>query len=162
MAIPGCWASVSKPPDTQSDSSPPQVELLEGLPHHLEASFTTEKLRVDAEELHGYWFYSSSVEVDDQELQSIARILAAEGTFKKWMGEKLCDGFHPDWLVRLSGRDGPVTYMICFGCHEAKVIAGGVETRYDLSEAGYSGLAQLLKNRRINRPELKVGGNEPQ
>ena len=150
---------MSTSPDTQSESSPALPQLLEGLPHHIEASFATEKQRDDAEELHGYWFYSAAVEMDDQELQNIVRILEAEGTFKKWMGEKECDGFHPDWLVHLSGSDGPVTYMICFGCHEAKVITGGVETRYDLSDAPYSELAKLLKHRRINRPEAKVSGN---
>ncbi len=124
----------------------------------VEHSFTTEKQRVDVEELHGHWFYSAAVMIDDQEFQEIARILEAESTFQKWIGEKLCGGFHPDWLVRLSGSDGPVTYMICLGCHEAKVIASGTETRYDLSDAAYSALVKVLKEKRINRPEAKPSG----
>ena len=109
--------------------------------------------------MHNYWFYSSPVVIDDKDFQEIASILEAKGTLKKWMGEKLCDGFHPDWLVRLPASDGPATYLICFGCHEAKVIINGMEMRYDLSDAAYSDLAKYLREKQINRPDARPSGN---
>ena len=133
--------------------------LLEGLPHHFDRNLSTEKQRADAKEMHGYWFYTSAVAISDMHFQEISSILEADGSLQKWTGEKLCDGFHPDWLIRCSGVNGTVTYLICFGCHEAMVFADGTETRYDLSPSAYAVLEMYLKEKRINRPETKVISN---
>lgn len=137
------------PPD------PDKVTLYEGLPHQLyEAERLVEERKKPCIEKGGFPFYKDPLAIEEADAGALAAILANPDVFRPFGGEKRCGGFHPDYAIAVSAKGEEFTYLICFGCREAKVYRpDGSETRYDLApDASWQRLVAILKPYRKDRP----------
>jgi hypothetical protein len=72
----------------------------EGLPHPFaDEKFKPEKQRSDVFEFAGYSFYQPAIPLPENDLTEIRSLLSNRQSYARWRGEKLCDGFHPDWSI---------------------------------------------------------------
>ncbi len=153
MNLAGCGKPM--PPKDLSIARASRVEVYEGLPHsNNEASaFDAEKAGPKPiVERVGYWFYRDPLPIKPDDLAKLTRTLSDSSTYRSFVGEKKCGGFHPDYLVEW--RDGTVerSALLCFGCGEAKVVDSKGEHRYDLDKAAQATVQTLLEAYRKNRP----------
>src|SRR5262245_31730460 len=138
--VAGCGHVDRTEPDTRFDENKSlfgatrdadRLVLYEGLPHQSfePQQLEEEKQRKETTTLHGYPFYGELLDVSAEDVAQLKELLADEGSFRRWSGEKPCGGFHPDYLAEL--RVGEVTYrfLICFGCSELKVYGPGHSLR---------------------------------
>jgi hypothetical protein len=135
--------------------NPADISLYEGLPHQLYEAKTLalEKLKPTIEK-GAFPFYRESLGMTEADASALAKILADGEIFRPFTDEKKCGGFHPDYAIVVSSKDSEITYLICFGCFEAKVIGPNrSETRYDLDHnASNPRLSDILKKYRKHRP----------
>ena len=126
----------------------------EGLPHqHTDPQYTTEKKRDDVFAFSGYLFYSSPITIDHDKAEQLSELLLDPVTYRRWLGEKECDGFHPDWSVELQVGGTSVRFLICFGCNEAKIVFPDMTWRFDLSDSARNKIKSLLSAHHQNLPE---------
>lgn len=131
-----------------------QFLLYEGLPHQgYERTLLEEERRSKATvTLQGFPFYRNPLEVSTKDQEALTALLGDEGSYRQWPGEKLCDGFHPDYLAEW--RVGGLAYqvLICLGCEEIKAFGPGRNVRCDIRRDKVGDLATMLRRYRTNRP----------
>jgi hypothetical protein len=131
------------------------LEIFEGLPHHMfeSARATTEKKTKKVFQVSGDWFYEKILLVSTSDKDWLDEIFRKFPPHIPFRGEKLCGGFHADYLLEWQTHDTPaVRILICFGCGEMKVVAKEVTFRTDLTSDGYKRLAEVLQKYRQERP----------
>ncbi len=143
-----------------------KFELFEGLPHprwepNLLAS---ESKRGISFEDHGFLFYEQARRVTEADTVAVRRILRLEKNYTRFQGFKMCGGFHPDFLAKLSGESGIVSVQICLGCGEARIFKGAQIVHCDLGAESHRFLEAILEEYYLERPDKKpvehvVGGN---
>lgn len=79
-------------------------------------------------------------------------LLGDENSFRQWPGEKLCDGFHPDYLAEWRASAASYQILICFGCGEVKAFGPDRSLRCDIERGKERELDGVLKKYRKNRP----------
>jgi hypothetical protein len=129
-----------------------RVVVFEGLPHP-----RWEQPAVDVAgkakptvRLHGELFYDEAQAVPATEMPSLQTLVSrAMGPFG---GEKLCGGFHADYLIRWSKGIDTCDVLLCFGCWEYKIFAPYHATRGDLRAKMRPALAEFVARFRGARP----------
>ena len=132
------------------------VTVYEGLPHQMFEPdlLAAESKRKDTEKIGSFRFYTPSVAATNSEV--LKRILSSSDTIQVFGGEKLCGGFHPDYVVQWSGEDGSRFFAhICFGCHEIIYSDGKNEYRYDFENEPFKKLMKELAPYAKKRPKTK-------
>lgn len=134
-----------------------KVEVFEGLPH---PRWDPSLLAAEAErgisfEDHGFLFYSPASRITEADTSALRRSLRSEKSYSRFKGFKMCGGYHPDFLIRLSGEDGPVSFQICFGCGEARIFKGAQVLHCDLTREGFTLLKAVLEDYYLERPDRK-------
>ena len=131
-----------------------QIVVFEGLPHPAfeAALFAEEKRTKETVTLHEFSFYSAPLDINDEEKKQVKRLLGEERSFRPWMGEANCGGFHPDYLVESRLGDATYQFQICFGCLEVWVHGPDKNLRYDMWGKTAKQLEALLGKHRKNRP----------
>ncbi len=153
----GSIAAVEDLPTSQAS----RVVIHEGLPHPINesAAFKAEKAGPKPiVERVGYWFYRDPLEVKPDDLAKLTRTLGDSSTYRSFVGEKKCGGFHPDYLVEWREGTSERAALLCFGCGEAKVVGPKGEHRYDLDKPAQTTLRTLLDAYRKNRPDPATTG----
>jgi hypothetical protein len=131
-----------------------QVTLYEGLPHQAWESKQLEKEKQAKQtvQLHGFPFYSETLDLTADDQKALQKLLGDEASFKQWMGEKKCGGFHPDYLVEWRAGDRDYRFLICFGCSEVMVFGPDKSLRCDMAGESKKQLEDVLKKYQKNRP----------
>ncbi len=146
--------SPSKPLSSASPD-PDEITLYEGLPHQgYEAKRFAEESKKPTIEKGGFPFYREPLTLKEADAKALGAVLARPDTFQPFGGEKKCGGFHPDYAIVVSASGEETTYLICFGCGEAKVYGPDrSETRYDFGhDSKDPRLSAILKPYQKNRP----------
>jgi hypothetical protein len=135
--------------------TPDKIVLYEGLPHQgYEAKRFDEESKKPTIAKGGFFFYKEPLALQEADAKALGRTLANPDTFSPFRGEKKCGGFHPDYAVVVSSKGEEFTYLICFGCGEAKIYRPDrSQTRYDLGhDSANPSLSAILKPYQKNRP----------
>ena len=118
-----------KPDEIRSGMAHPHFDAMN---FAVQATFCPRSVR------HGHSFWCNDPALPDEKAMQLAEILASPDTYKPWLGEKGCGGFHADWYLRWEDDyHGLHEVIICEGCHEALVYYHGGFIRCDLSKQGY-------------------------
>ena len=96
----------------------------------------------------GFMFYSSTKEVEADDVKKLRALIKDPKSFVKFRGFKLCGGFHPDFSLVWGTGDNAVEIHVCFGCHELKAFRKGVEVYCDIPNGTYEELKKLLQKYR--------------
>ena len=148
---------------TPRAASPPvadQITLYEGLPHlGYEAEKFAEESKKPTIDKGGFPFYRDPLALNEVDARALGSILADPATFPAVRGREEMRRFHPDYAIVASSNAEATTYLICFGCGEAKVLRPDrSETRYDLGrDVALPRLSAILKPYQKNRPG-PIGG----
>jgi hypothetical protein len=134
-----------------------KVELFEGLPHPREEPklLAAESKRGISFEDHGFLFYMPASRITEPDTVALRRILRLEKNYGRFKGFKMCGGYHPDFLIRLSGESGIVSFQICFGCGEARIFKGAQIVHCDLAGESFTFLKAILEDYYLERPDKK-------
>lgn len=118
------------------------LTIFEGHPRALDrVKAAGERTRKPSFERHGEWFYSAPLPAP-VELDRALRTAVLDGA-KPFRGTKLCGGFHADFLLSWEGPAGKVEALLCFGCHELKIVG--------VAGALYGDLANVEQLRQVLR-----------
>jgi hypothetical protein len=146
--------STNQPPVVPSPN-PEKIVLYEGLPRQdYEAESFAKESKKPTIIKGGFPFYEEPLTIKEDDARTLGKILAHADTFRPFGGEKKCGGFHPDYAIVATSKGEETTYLICFGCGEAKVFRpDGSETRYDLGrDPTNPPFHTILKSYQKNRP----------
>ncbi|MFT3991090.1 MAG: hypothetical protein QM680_06735 [Luteolibacter sp.] len=133
------------------------LTIYEGLPHQAfeRNLLAKESKRKDTEKINSFRFYTPAIAAINPE--ALKRILSSPETIQVFRGEKLCGGFHPDYAVEWSDKDGSrFSALICFGCHEIIYSDGKNEYRYDFEQESFEKLKEELSPYAKKRPKSKI------
>ena len=152
LAVTGCSGGR---PETATIRRAERVSLYEGLPHQFYETelFKKEKLEKPTVEFGGDLFYRDPVDLKYADKAELRDLIGNPDSFQKFVAEKKCGGFHPDYAVEWRNDADKWICLICFGCGEAKILHDKVETRFDLEMKARKQLKALLGPYRKNRPE---------
>ena len=129
------------------------ASAFEGLPHeHFERTLYAQERAKPVKELLGYPFYPGAVELKAEDLAAVRAVLGDARNYERFLHEKKCGGFHPDWAFEWALGSDRFTVLICFGCHEVKLLGPGGESRHDFDDDAARSLQTLLRPYRKNRP----------
>jgi hypothetical protein len=150
-SLSGCSAG---PPASASISQSRLITLYEGLPHQFyePKALLAEKKAKQTVELNGFTFYGETLELKAGDAEELKALLAGSRSFVPFTEEKKCGGFHPDYAVEWSVGGETYRCLICLGCLEARIHGPGGVTEYDIENAAFKRLKQLLVPYRKNRP----------
>src|SRR5688500_13875115 len=131
-----------------------QIVVFEGLPHQAweRSELESERRLKKCVNIHGYFFYDDARHAANEEFASLRQALLRSGGIIGWGGNKLCGGYHPDYLIQWTGADGTYDALVCFGCHEIKLFGPKERLYADLSGKTYEELKQTLERFRKHRP----------
>lgn len=134
--------------------------IFEGLPHpgFERLLFEREKSRKDVFSIAGSVFYRSPLPLDAAEMSRVAAILTRRDAYARYRGPAMCGGFHADYAVQWRRKEGEFTCLICFGCHEFRLVDKGRVISAEISEEAYPRLKDLLSEKRRHRPRDKPAG----
>lgn len=94
----------------------------------------------------GQWFYATPLAASEDVERKLRRAVL-DGA--RWGGGpggiKLCGGFHADFLLRWEGPAGTTEALVCFGCHEVKIVGTGGALYGDLADAQLKEVRAVLK-----------------
>ena len=130
------------------------IILYEGLPHRLfeKEAFLAEQGRRPVFTEDRDAFYQEPLALREETKTALTRIFHATGPTLPWRGEKLCGGFHADYLIEWRRAEKPLLRaLVCFGCGELKLRVADFG-RYDLTKEGEQALRAALKGYRQHRP----------
>ena len=129
------------------------LSIYEGLPHQTwdRELLIEEKKRKDTAQIWKFPFYTPSVRATNAEL--LRRILLQLGAIRKYGGEKLCGGYHPDFCVSWKAGEVESYALICFGCSEIVFYDAKESQIFDLSSKATKSLQMALKIYSKKRPK---------
>jgi hypothetical protein len=135
-----------------------EINVYEGLPHQGYESrlFEHERQTKAVHQFENYWFYRQPVGLKPEDGKTLVEAVMNPQTLKPFTGEKKCGGFHPDYAIEFRKGLSRYQVLICFGCHEAKVIGPQGKSRHNLGSGGYEAFAEILKPYQTNRPAQKL------
>jgi hypothetical protein len=147
------------PDFTQRLKSADSLMVWEGLPHPVFDKITFyEESQSPNQTIDGEYFYKVALEITTDDQAALNRAFRSRGLAVPLAGEKFCGGFHADYAVEWrEGKQTIGTVLVCFTCHEIRVIFGKEVTRADLTKEGFESLRAILKKYRQSRP-ISSGG----
>ena len=108
-------------------------------PYHDKEEFTRQLWRTPNRSILGYRFNEEQEHLSDDLKQRMARILSQPDSYHRYLGPKMCGGYHADFAVQLGG-DGKERWMlVCLGCGEVLIRGDDGEVICDLEP-----LAEML------------------
>jgi hypothetical protein len=154
LLVCSCGQKENLPAFTDAVRRADKLVLYEGLPHQEseEELMKAERRTKAVQELNGYYFYSATLDLKAEDGKRLSEILSNPATFEPYRDNKKCDGFHPDYAVEYQLGTDKYRALLCFGCHEVKLIGPGMNSRHDLEYHAYEALKETLKDYRKNRP----------
>jgi hypothetical protein len=135
------------------------VTVYEGLPHQSfdQDAYAIEVKRADLVWLEEFPFYAKPLEIPEAEKKTLTAIAGRATAHVPFGGYKLCGGYHPDYAVVWTGRDGKKSgSLICFGCHEWKNFTPAGRLYEDLEKTAYDELRAILLKYAEQRPQRKA------
>lgn len=135
------------------------VTVYEGLPHQASEgdAYTIEVKRADLVWFEGFPFYAKPLKVSEADKKSLTAIAGRPAAHVLFSGYKLCGGYHPDYAVIWTGRDGKKSgSLICFGCHEWKNFTPAGRLYEDLEKTAYDELRAILSKYAEQRPQRRA------
>lgn len=129
--------------------------LYEGLPHpRTEASvFASELAKAKSFKQHGHHFYAEALRLSADDASEITDILLSHKMFRRFEEEKLCGGFHPDYMAEWSDEEGhKFSILICLGCHETECYSPNAPIFCDMTDECFASLKKALATKRRSRP----------
>ena len=134
-----------------------KVQVFEGLPHPRwdPDLLAAESKRGISFEDHGFLFYAPVRDISKADTGALKRSLQSEKSYSRFKGFKMCGGYHPDFLIRMIGDGGMVSFQICFGCGEARIFKDTLVLHCDLTGEGFTFLQAILEDYYIERPDKK-------
>jgi Protein of unknown function (DUF1559) len=103
--------------------------------------------------LQGFGFYKPPLEVPAADQDPLKALLGDERSFRELQGEeKLCGGFHPDYLAEWRVGGASYQFLICLGCEELKAFGPNHSLRCDIEPKAAEKIRKLLSKYRKNRP----------
>ena len=134
------------------------VTVYEGLPHQAfeQDAYAIEVKRTDLVWFEGFPFYAKPLNVQDADKKSLTAIVSRPTAHVPFRGYKACGGYHPDYAVIWTDRDGKKSgSLICFGCHEWKNFTPAGRLYEDLEKNAYDELRAILTKYVKQRPQRK-------
>lgn len=131
-----------------------QVVCYEGFPRRLSDVEREEQRRKrKTAKFEGFDFYDEKQEIVPDDLRSLQQIFGNYRSFQSYGGPKFCGGYHPDWCLEWTAGFSSCRVYLCFGCHEARFVAGDASTTLmvDLDEDAYELLSEMVKKYLIHR-----------
>jgi hypothetical protein len=130
------------------------VLLYEGLPHqHNEANLFEQELKAkNTVQIHGYPFYVETLSLKDDDAKKLLDLYCDPTSFRPWMGEKKCGGYHPDYCIEWHVGQDVYQTLICFGCCEIKSYGPKAELYCDIQSDALDKFKSILKPYQKNRP----------
>ena len=136
------------------------LEIFEGLPHPVWEKLTRkeEELTRATRRVDGELFYLETLATDPDRKNRITAVFLEGSSFvPPKIGEtipmKLCGGFHADYGLQWSmDQKAVATVLICFGCHEMRIIGKDEVLLVDMTKDGFATLHGLLTPLRAQRP----------
>jgi uncharacterized sulfatase len=134
-----------------------EIQLFEGLPHqYWEKELLDEELKSKRTvQVYDFPFYQEKRAMAEEDAAVVRRILSDVKSVEAWRGEKLCGGYHPDYLLEWREEEDVYRAQICLGCHELKFFAKDLEISCDIHEDACEKLASVLRKYQKNRPIAK-------
>jgi hypothetical protein len=144
-------------PVAKSIVSSKEIQLFEGLPHqYWEKELLDEELKSKRiVQLYDFPFYQEKRAMAEADAAVVRRILSDVRSVEAWRGEKLCGGYHPDYLLEWRAGEEVYQVQICLGCHELKFFAKDLKIDCDVHQDACEKLATVLKKYQKNRPMSK-------
>lgn len=140
-----------------------RLDVLEGLPHPMwEKEEREQEARSHpTQSVNGELFYAQALDMEAKLKDRITTAFLEENPFvPPKIGElvamKLCGGFHADYGLQWSDDKQIIaTALVCFGCHEIRLVGHNTALVVDMTESGHARLAALLKPLRVLRPPFR-------
>lgn len=88
----------------------------------------------------GHFFEPDEVSLDEK-IQSVGRILIKNESVEPWTNNKLCGGFHGDYLLQWQSGNETIFAILCLSCDEVLYYKGCDSFRMDLTSKS----AQLIE-----------------
>jgi len=122
------------------------MRILEGLPHqYLRREVFEKELKTKPnQKLGDYHFYEATRNLSPDDTTRVAKILQRSSTYNTHVG-KFCGGFHPDFAVSWTVDQLEYHALICFHCHEIKLLGPGEELHFDLTKTSHEELKKILR-----------------
>lgn len=91
-----------------------------------------------------YYFYEDPLVLNADAKITIESILRSYKSFAAYQGGKFCGGFHPDAIIKVRTQEAPISFLVCFGCAEARIIAKDSDFMVELEPHVYSTLKSVF------------------
>jgi hypothetical protein len=134
------------------------LQIYEGLPHnHFEKELLKrERATKSTVVMSRYDFYLPPLTPSESDQIELKAICATRDSFSPWAGDKLCGGFHPDWLLEWKNDMGETSRIsVCFGCGEARFISAHAEVWTEINENVEKQLKAILDGYHKQRPPIR-------
>lgn len=152
-------------PDAEGPEAPPAFENIDTsvLPQFNECVRSAESVELfqgfewhhgkqEMVKKHGWYFYLPPIVPTAADAAALREHVLREAAFKKWRGVKFCGGYHPDWVIQWTSKDGEAHELhLCFGCHEAKIYGPGYQLYCDVPDETFEALHTILKRYHVKR-----------
>jgi hypothetical protein len=134
--------------------SPNEIVLWEGMPHQFQEGqlLADELLKNKFTEIRGEKFYRAARSVEKDDVAPLMEMLSSRETHDPSILMKLCGGFHADYALQWKTPHGPVTVLVCFGCHELVMFGRNFSLQSDISQRSYGRLMERLRKYHKSRP----------
>ncbi|HEV3142411.1 MAG TPA: hypothetical protein VGZ47_00845 [Gemmataceae bacterium] len=130
------------------------VVLYEGLPHQRNeyGLFEQELKTKKTIQIHKYRFYVETLSLKNDDAKKLLDLYCDPSTFRPWMGEKSCGGYHPDFCIEWHVGQDSYQALICFSCWEIKMYGPRTELYCDVDDDALNRFKTILKAYQKNRP----------
>ena len=124
--------------------APAVLRIHRGLahPYHDKGEFARELWGMPNQSILGYRFHKEQENLSEDLKQRLADALSQPGSFHRYLGPKMCGGYHADFAVRLGGDGKDCWMLVCLGCEEVLIRSDDGELICDLEPLG----ATLLRD----------------
>jgi hypothetical protein len=126
-----------------------KVTYFRGLPHYYAKTkaFNHSVWNDDYFSVAGYPFHSAEMNPKQNDSTEVIKMVTNASYYKKYIGPKLCGGYHADLAVRITHKDGISWLLLCFGCEEIIILnESGVSYIIEMKKSIYDYMLSLFKD----------------
>jgi hypothetical protein len=123
------------------------VAIYRGLPHQMRAPgrLWHDLFMTSNRVIKRYRFYTEPIAFPAALGDDISKVFKSPGRYQRYLGPKLCGGYHPDLCFEWSSSQGRFYALLCRGCGEVRLVGNGATVHCDLSDEPVRHLDELLK-----------------